>query len=84
MGIREELQEVYDEALLFADGLDDAIIGVDEWSSRVIYSKSLCIQCMMDEGMDEQEAIEYLDFNTFSAYVGEKTPIWCDDIYLKL
>jgi len=23
-------------------------------------------------------AIEYLEFNTFSAYVGEKTPIWVE------
>jgi len=29
--------------------------------------------------MDEEEAIEYLEYNTFSAHIGEKTPIWVDD-----
>jgi len=28
--------------------------------------------------MDDEEAIEYLEFNTFGAYVGEKTPIWAE------
>jgi hypothetical protein len=26
------------------------------------------------------EALEFLEFNTFSAYVGEGTPIFVDDI----
>jgi hypothetical protein len=30
--------------------------------------------------MNELDAIEYFDFNVSGAYVGEKTPIWVDDI----
>jgi hypothetical protein len=33
---------------------------------------------MTEEGMDDEEAIEYLEYNTFSAYVGEKTPLFID------
>lgn len=29
--------------------------------------------------MDEEEAVEYAEYNTFSAYVGEYTPIWVED-----
>jgi hypothetical protein len=34
---------------------------------------------MADDLMDEEEAVEYLEFNTFGAYMGEKTPIWVED-----
>ena len=33
-------------------------------------------------GMDMNDAIEYFDFNVRGSYVGEKTPIWCDDMYV--
>ena len=28
--------------------------------------------------MGEEEAIEYLEYNTFNAYIGDKTPIWAE------
>lgn len=30
-------------------------------------------------GMSDEEAIEYLEYNTFCAYVGPLTPIFCRD-----
>jgi hypothetical protein len=33
---------------------------------------------MTDEEMEEIDAIEYLEFNTWNAYVGEKTPIFIE------
>jgi hypothetical protein len=68
-----------DESFLKADGFDEALIGVDTKSMRLVYSYSKCIQILCRE-MNEVEAIEYFDFNVSGAYVGEKTPIWCDDI----
>ena len=29
--------------------------------------------------MSEEEASEYFFYNVAGAYVGEKTPIWCQD-----
>jgi hypothetical protein len=29
--------------------------------------------------MSEEEAIDHLEYNTFNAYVGKKTPLWIDD-----
>ena len=70
-----------EEEIVLADGFDKAIIGVSNNDMRVIYSKSLCIDILMSQGMDEDEALEYFEYNVSSAYVGEKTPIWClDDI----
>lgn len=68
-----------DHEFLTADGLDDAVVGVHEKTLRLIYSRSKCEEIMQEEGMDEQEAREFLEFNTYCAYVGPKTPIWFYD-----
>ncbi len=73
------IEEYYpDEIILKAEGFDDAIIGIDDISMRLIYSVSKCLE-ILKKDMDEEEAIEYFDFNVKYAYVGDKTPIWCVD-----
>jgi hypothetical protein len=67
-----------EEEILKADGFDDAIIGIDEETMRLIYSVSKCIEILCRD-MNEEEAVEYFDFNVKGAYMGEKTPIWCID-----
>ena len=53
-----------------------AIIGTDP-DGRLVYSSNKIIRAFMDEdGMSEEEAIEYFDFNIEGAYVGEYTPIY--------
>jgi len=68
-----------DESFLKADGFDEALIGVDNKSMRLVYSVSKCIEILCRD-MNEEDAIEYFDYNVSGAYMGEKTPIWCDDI----
>ena len=84
MNIKELIIENYanhaDDAPLFADGLDGAILGICPNSLRVIYSRNKCIEILVeDDDMSEEDAIEFLEFNTFNAYVGEYTPIWVED-----
>ena len=81
------LQEIIDyhgdEEFLIADGFDDAVIGVELPSMRLIYSVTLCLEILMvDEEMSLEDAIEHFEFNVSGAYVGEQTPIWCHDNYL--
>ena len=75
------IEDHYDEELLKADGFDDAVIGVCYTSDRLIYSYTKCLQILIDEGMDDVDAIEHLSYNTMGAYVGDKTPIFCMDNY---
>ena len=70
-----------DEEILKADGFDEAVIGIDSGSMRLIYSVKLCIDILVEEGMDMIDAVEHFDYNVRGAYVGEKTPIWCDDMF---
>lgn len=68
-----------EDEILKANGFDDAIIGIEESTQRLIYSCSKCIDILIAGGMTEEEATEYFNFNVSGAYVGEKTPIWCID-----
>ena len=79
----ELLIELYpDDEFLIADGFDDAVIGVDYGSSRLIYSCKKCIEILIEqEEMTAEDAIEHFQYNVAGAWVGEKTPIWCEDSY---
>tara|TARA_R110002096_G_scaffold423485_1_gene630719 strand:+ start:23 stop:274 length:252 start_codon:yes stop_codon:yes gene_type:complete len=79
--IEEIIEQHYDEEFLKADGFDDAIIGVSEDFNqplRLIYSVSKCLK-ILEQEMNELDAMEHFTFNVSGAYVGEKTPIWCWD-----
>jgi hypothetical protein len=76
--LKQILEKFEDAEFLKADGFDDAIIGVDENSGRLIYSVSKCL-IILQQDMNEEDAIEHFYFNVSGSYVGEKTPIWCYD-----
>jgi hypothetical protein len=78
--IKQIIESHPDEEFLKADGFDDAIIGLDSSSNRLIYSYTKCIE-ILSESMSDEEAVEYFEYNVVNAYVGEKTPIWCNDNY---
>ena len=77
--MKDKILEWFSEdEFMFADGFDDAILGIDDTSMRVVYSVSRMIEMLMKD-MSEEDACEYLEYNVISAYVGEKTPIYCRD-----
>jgi len=78
--IREQLQDNYDQELLFADEWDDCIIGVsnDFGDIRVVYSIDKMVEQLMSYGDSYLEAMEYLEYNTLNAWVGVRTPIYVE------
>jgi hypothetical protein len=68
-----------EESFLKADGFDEAVIGLEEPSLRLIYSIKKTIEILIEEGMTEEDAQEHFSYNVSGAYVGELTPIWCED-----
>tara|TARA_R100001463_G_scaffold8422_1_gene25793 strand:+ start:1045 stop:1287 length:243 start_codon:yes stop_codon:yes gene_type:complete len=78
--VNEIIENYYDEEFLLADGFDDAVIGLDENTMRLIYSVSKCLE-ILQKDMNETDAMEYFTYNVSGSYVGEKTPIWCWDTY---
>jgi len=70
------------EQPLRADGFNQAIIGNEYNTNRVVYSIERMLQILIDrDGMSMEEAIEFFDFNIGGAYVGEMTPmyVWTED-----
>ena len=64
------------------DGFDSAILGTASiWNGNervevLVYSQYLMVnQLIVRDGMTEEEAIEYIDFNIENAYIGKDTPI---------
>jgi hypothetical protein len=72
------MEQYGDVTFLTVDGFDDAIIGVDDNTMRLIYSVKKCIEILMKD-MSMGDALEYFNFNVSGSYMGEKTPIWCTD-----
>lgn len=68
--------------LIFVNGYDDAILGViDEYTfPRIVYSKRAMIDILIQEGMQEIDAIEHLQYNTWGAYVGNNGPLYVSDL----
>lgn len=66
---------------LVADGFDDAILGVIvEEHPRVVYDAYKCVDILIEDGMTEEEAQEYFDYNVAGSYMGEKTPLFLHPI----
>ena len=77
----DKLLKEREESVVFADGLEKAFLGIGyQFHTPVaLYSKNKAIQCLIDQGMDEEQALEYYDYNIAGAYVGDNTPIFLED-----
>ena len=64
------------EDVLIADGFDDAVIGIEPLTMRVVYDIDKVIEILIGQGMSHDEAVEYYEFNIVGAYVGEQTPLF--------
>ena len=79
MNLEEIIEMFPDEEFLKADGFDNAIIGVEPNTMRLVYNRDKMVETLIEvEKMDEVDAIEYLEYNTWNAYFGEKTPIYIE------
>lgn len=77
--ILEDIAEERGLPLLFADGFDDAIIGLASYrgSNQVVYSTEKCLDILAND-MSYDEAIEFFSYNVEGAYLGDHTPIFIE------
>ena len=75
------LKEEYPD-LLIMDGFDEAIIGVVSRMDLevVCYDLDKVIKLLMKQGMDEQDAWDWYQFNMIGSWMGEKTPVFLERI----
>jgi len=56
---------------------DKCIIGATYDGSKVIYDTHLVLQSLMeDQGMTDEEALDWFEYNMLGSYMGEGTPIF--------
>ena len=75
----DEIADINPEAML-ADGFDKGILGmcVQFGSEPVVaYDFNKCVEIIMErDGMEREEAIDFMNFNVVGAYVGLSTPVF--------
>ena len=80
--IRETLAETYGDDLLFLDPpeqFDSCILGIAERCGMdpvVAYDIRAVHKALERDGMTDEEASEWFEFNMIGAYVGPKTPVF--------
>lgn len=71
---------------MIAEGFEEAFIGIGQQYNRyfAIYDRDACIKILMErDGMDEDEAEEYFEFNVTGAWVGHGTPVFVSKMSLE-
>ena len=66
-----------DEPLMTMDGFDDCIAGITIRFNNppvVCYDYDKVIEKLVADGMDEEGAVEFFEFNQLGAWVGPCTP----------
>ena len=80
----EEMKE-FAEGAIILDGLDEAIMGIaEEFGNgyRIVYSKSNIFSILMNrDGMTEEEAIEFYEYNILGLYASPQNAIFFEDTY---
>lgn len=68
-----------DQEMLLMDGFESAFIGLSKRCSQPIlatYSFTKMLQVLIErDGMDVEEAAEYIEYNCTGAWMGELTPV---------
>ena len=79
---KKETCHTHPDDLIRWDGFNKAIIGAtDVWSNntrikKLVYDANLMVEVLMErDGMTEEMALEYIDFNIEGAYIGEGQPL---------
>ena len=78
------LSDLYDmypeENFLRMEGFDDAVIGVEEKTMRLVYSKSKIMRQLI-RSMDYESAMQHFDYNIQGALDADYLPIIVNDMF---
>ena len=74
--------------LLRLDGHDNAIVGVirgtgfphNTEAPRLVYDIDKILENLMGDGIDEEEAEEFFEYNIIGSYMGKQTPLFINRV----
>jgi len=79
--LNEILKSYPDEEFIKADGFDDAVVGIEVNSLRLVYSIELAVESLMRKNIERDDALEHLYYKVIPEQVGEKSPIWINILF---
>jgi hypothetical protein len=65
--------------MIIADGFDKAFIGTGSrcgCEDIAVYDANKCIEVLMKQGMTDEEAVEYFEYNVLGSWIGDITPVF--------
>ncbi len=65
--------------MIIADGFDEAFIGTGSrcgCEDVAVYDANKCIEALIEQGMTDEEAVEYFEYNVLGAWIGDITPVF--------
>lgn len=68
--LRAAISDQFGEETVLFDGCDDAVTGVTSCvnsTGQVVYDYEKLVECFVNQGMDHEEAVEWVDFNVAGA-----------------
>ena len=65
---------------MILEGFEKAIVGIQKNTNRVVYSNQIMVNILIEYGMSRNEAIEYLEHNFWSSWIGENNPIYMNQM----
>lgn len=77
-----QIREQYPDVLIM-DGFDDCILGVCSRMGQetiVAYDFVKVVQKLIKQGMNEEEALEWFEYNQLGAWMGKMTPCFVERI----
>ena len=79
MTTRDDLAQI-DEDMLLVEGFDEALLGYAQRCGQpalAVYDRARCIEILVQrDGMSEEDAEEFFEFNVVGAWVGDRTPLF--------
>jgi hypothetical protein len=76
MDLIERIGDEYPEVIIM-DGYDDCIVGICERFGQepiVAYDKTKVLSKLKESGLNEEEALEFFEFNQIGSWLGKTTP----------
>lgn len=77
--MKAAIEEQLEDHMMIMDGYDSCIAGIAMrfgYPNVLAYDYEKVIRKLVKQGMTEEEAVEWFEFNMIGAYVGEGTPIF--------
>lgn len=73
------MTELVTNGMLKMDGFDDCVVGICErfgMEAVLAYDRDKVIEKLVADGMTQEEAEEFFEYNQIGAWMGDRTPVF--------